>query len=66
MKKKKKVISRSDAIKEGKSVYYTGKNCRNGHNDLRYVSNGTCLECLRIARLEERKLIKQIRTQAAA
>jgi hypothetical protein len=66
MAKKKKIITRKDAIKEAKSVYYTGKPCKNGHITLRYVTSGTCIECQRLSRLQERALIKAIREQVAA
>jgi hypothetical protein len=64
--KKKKVILRSDAIKTGASVYYTGKPCKAGHVVQRYVSNGACLECIRLARVAEKLAIKAGREQVAA
>ena len=41
------VISRSDARDHGFKVFRTGKECRRGHNGYRYVSTGSCIECLR-------------------
>ncbi len=66
MAKKKKIITRKEAISAGKSVYYTGKVCKNGHDAVRYVTSGTCIECQRLSRLQERALIKSIREQVAA
>lgn len=65
MAKKRKVITRKEAIAQAKSVYFTGVECKKGHIDYRYVTSGTCLECQRLARLAERVLIKNIRDQAA-
>lgn len=66
MAKKKKIITRKEAIAAGKSVYYTGKVCKNGHNAMRYVTSSTCIECQRISRDQERALIKSIREKVAA
>jgi len=61
--KKKKIILRQSAIALGKSVYFTGKACKQGHVTQRYTSNGACLECVRLARLAERQAIKKGREQ---
>jgi len=36
------------AKKNGSKYYYTGKLCKNGHDDFRYVS-GNCVSCAEIA-----------------
>lgn len=36
---------REQAILSGERFYKSGKPCRNGHDDLRYASNGTCVGC---------------------
>jgi len=58
MPKKRKILSRSDAIAKGKTVFFTGKVCRNGHTDYRYTSTGHCLECLRVRAFNIRQAIK--------
>jgi hypothetical protein len=39
-------VSRKEAIKAGADLYWTGKQCKNGHMSYRYVSNWQCRECL--------------------
>lgn len=56
--KKKKILLKSDAIVQGKMVFYTGKPCRAGHIAQRYVTSGRCIECIRLAKVEENKAIK--------
>ncbi|WWH75545.1 hypothetical protein VRB95_11155 [Erwinia aphidicola] len=41
-----KVITRQAAALAGKTRFYTGKACRNGHDVERYVANGSCVECM--------------------
>lgn len=65
MAKKHKILSRHEAIAQGKTVFYTGKACKSGHIDQRYTSTGHCLECLRIRALSIRQAIKNGREQAA-
>ena len=43
------IISRSDALKQGLSQFYTGKSCRYGHVSPRSVFGHNCIECRRIA-----------------
>jgi len=38
-------MTRKQAIAAGKSTYWTGKPCKNGHVDWRYVLNWTCVTC---------------------
>jgi len=64
MPKKRKILSRSDAIAKGKTVFFTGKVCRNGHTDYRYTSTGHCLECLRLRAADVRVAIKKGRERA--
>jgi hypothetical protein len=52
-----KLISRQEAVKFGKSRYYTGKECKNGHIDERYTLRGTCVTCCREAVRALRKKI---------
>lgn len=42
------VISRKDARLQGKKMYFTGKECVNGHVSERWVSTCGCDECLRV------------------
>lgn len=39
------LISRKDAIAQGLPRYFTGKPCKNGHLDERFVANYTCVTC---------------------
>jgi len=64
--KKKKILLRNSAISTGKTVYYTGKPCKNGHVVQRYTSNGACLECVRLARIAEKEAIKAGRVSMEA
>lgn len=41
------VLSRKDAAQFDMKVYRTGKTCKDGHTDWRYVSTGNCITCLR-------------------
>ena len=41
----KRLQERIDAMLAGKDRYFTGKVCKNGHVDERYVANNTCLGC---------------------
>lgn len=41
------VIDRNDARAQGLTRFFTGTACASGHVSERYVSNGSCIECLR-------------------
>ena len=41
------IISKADASAMGLKLYRTGQPCKCGHTGPRYVSTGTCVECLR-------------------
>jgi hypothetical protein len=41
----KQVIKRNDALRAGLTHYYSGNLCAQGHDAVRYVSTGTCVEC---------------------
>lgn len=41
------IMKRIDAHRAGHTHYYTGVPCANGHDGLRYVSTGNCVECAR-------------------
>lgn len=36
---------RESAMESGEKFYSSGKQCRNGHDDLRYTSSGVCVGC---------------------
>ncbi len=38
-------ISRSQAKADGSTKYFTGRPCKRGHVDWRWLCNGTCLSC---------------------
>ena len=39
------IVSRKDALARGDSLYFTGKPCKHGHKDQRYVSTHACVAC---------------------
>lgn len=41
------IISRRDAADSGRTFFYSGKPCKYGHLDVRYVTTGGCRACLR-------------------
>lgn len=41
-------MNRLEALEKGEIYYNTGKPCRRGHHSDRFVSNGSCRECLRL------------------
>lgn len=43
------LISRKDAIARGLKSYFTGEQCKHGHIAPRYVLNGGCSECIKLA-----------------
>lgn len=43
------IISRADATARHVTTYYTGKPCKAGHVERRYVSNGACIVCAKSA-----------------
>jgi hypothetical protein len=42
------IISRDEAREMGLKQFYTGKNCRKGHDSPRYTRNNNCVVCKRI------------------
>lgn len=53
-------ISRQDAMRLGKHLYFTGRECRNGHVAARYVQSSTCVECLADSNKRGRDAIQQV------
>jgi len=43
-----KLISRKEAIQNNLTKYFTGKSCKHGHTDYRYVCDHQCAECCRV------------------
>lgn len=41
------ILSREEARTVNMRIFRTGKPCRKGHTDFRYVSTGSCIACLR-------------------
>ena len=39
------IISRKDAKAQGLMFYFTGKPCKHGHIDKRYVGDCNCFKC---------------------
>ena len=50
-----KIISRKEAQAQGLKRYFTGKPCKRGHVAERKASSGTCVECNRQYREENRE-----------
>lgn len=48
------IVSRSDAAAQGLKHYYTGKLCRYGHDDIRFVSSTECVTCTRERQADKR------------
>jgi hypothetical protein len=48
IKDEHRIISRQDARNFGLIYYYTGKQCKHGHNSVRFTSTSICKECNRI------------------
>lgn len=46
------IITRKAARDVGLNTYYTGKICANGHLSYRYVTSGSCAECVNGSRLK--------------
>ena len=40
------IISREQALQEGRARYFTGRPCKRGHLSERYVSNSACVACV--------------------
>ena len=43
---KKEIITRNNAIEQEKKYFYTGVECRNGHDSVRYTNDGKCVKCV--------------------
>lgn len=46
---------RATALSEGRTMYFTGRPCKNGHVSKRLTSNGNCLECVSLAAQDRRR-----------
>lgn len=51
--------ARSNAAKDGRARYFTGRPCKRGHIAERFVSNGRCVECARDDRLKNGRKTRQ-------
>lgn len=40
-----KLSTRQEALKNNETFYFTGKECKHGHIDVRYAISGKCLTC---------------------
>lgn len=50
------ILYRTDAIKEGKTRFFTGLPCIRGHRALRQTSNGNCVECIKKRKQKNKKV----------
>lgn len=60
------IISQDEAEKRGEKFYFTGKKCKHGHEDVRYVSNGACRSCAFREEKKQRPLRRQLVNQQGA
>lgn len=56
------MISRSEAKAAGKTRYYTGKPCPNGHVTERMVSNYKCVQCMRDKDAKDGRILARHKT----
>ena len=40
------IKTRKQAMVDGENTYFTGKPCKNGHMNFRYVQSGSCYDCI--------------------
>lgn len=59
-----KVIKRMDAARQGLNHYFTGKPCKYGHVDKRYVLNGLCVACNKEIAQQYRAHVKEVQRAA--
>ena len=59
------IITRMSAAKAGLKRYYTGKQCKRGHDSERWVYNGHCVECTMESNRRRQAEIKRIMVEAA-
>jgi len=59
------IITRMTAAKAGMKRYYTGKQCKHGHDSERWVYNGHCVECTLESNRRRHAEIKRIMKEAS-
>ena len=52
-------ITKQQAAEAGRTFFYTGKACKNGHKTTRYVLNGNCRICVGVRGKERYASLKQ-------
>lgn len=57
--KKPELLSREQAVLQGKRRYFTGEKCKGGHVAWRATLSASCLECGRLAQAEHRRRVKE-------
>lgn len=60
------IKTRNDARADGDTYFYTGRECKRGHLERRYVSSGTCLGCERLRDKERYEHEREYRINKAA
>lgn len=60
-----KIISRLEAASKGLKRYYTGKQCKHGHDSERWVYNGHCVACTMESNRRANAEIKRLMAEAA-
>lgn len=51
------IKTRKQAILDRDNIFFTGKNCINGHLAYRYVQSGTCSECINGGRYSQNDMV---------
>ena len=58
-KSRPSIIKRKDAVALGLKHFYSGKPCKSGHHDLRFVSSSECVTCCRERQSDKRAGIER-------
>ena len=45
------IKTRKQAMIDGENIYFTGKPCKHGHMNYRYVQSGSCYDCINSTRI---------------
>ena len=54
------IISRTDALLQGKRTFFTGEPCKHGHVTVRYTANNSCRACNRVSAARPRNITRQL------
>ena len=57
------IKTRKQAMTDGENTYFTGKECKNGHMNYRYVQSGACYDCINASRISPESPTAKAREQ---